>query len=128
MRLDKERPSDNVEDRRTPVNARGAPDLPRSGSGGGGRSITLGVRIGLGWRSLLLLTVALAAFKLIFGIDLSRIVDDVAGWLPPKSTQTPIGLPDATTDVSDAGVVGGGTADSDVRGAVGKDFVVRVLG
>jgi uncharacterized protein len=128
MRLDKGRLSDNVEDRRTPDDSSRGPGFPRSGAGGGGPNMPLGSRSGLSWRTMIVLAIAYITLKLIFGIDLIRMLNDGGGVPPPGGTETSITLPGGTTDVSDVGNVGGGTAGNDVGGDTGKDFVKRVLG
>ena len=128
MRLDTEKPSDNVEDRRRQDGRGGGLGFPRSGAGGRGLNLSLGGRGGLSLRTIIMLAISYIALKLIFGIDLIQILGGGGGLPSPGGKRTQITLPDGTTNVSDVGNVGGGTASNDVSGDAGKDFVARVLG
>jgi len=132
MRLENERPSDNVEDRRgqggggggglgSPGFGRGPRiNIPMGGSRGGGMSIS----------TIVLLVIAYLALKLIFGIDLLAMLNGQGGGiqLPGGGSSTEYQIPDAQTQSTDAQLPGGGTGSGDVTTDAGKDFVQRVLG
>lgn len=129
MRLDNERPSDNVEDRRGQGGGFGFP------GGGGGRRINIpmggGSRGGMSISTIVLLVVAYLALKFLFGIDLLSMMNGGGGiQLPGGGSSTEYQIPDANTDVGTAEtqVPGGGTGSADVTTDAGKDFVSRVLG
>jgi predicted metalloprotease len=94
MRLDNERPSANVEDRR------GQGGFGRSGGfgrgfgfpgGGSGRGINIpvgGGRGGLSIKTIILLVVVYFAVKLLFGIDLIEVMNG-GGIQPPTNPTTP---------------------------------------
>jgi uncharacterized protein len=128
MRLDNEKPSDNVEDRRGQGGTGGGFGFPRGGSGGGRFNIPMGGRGGgFSLKTIVLLAIAYFALKLIFGIDLLQVING-GGVQNPGGTDSQITLPGGTTDVTDAGDTGGGTGSGDVTADAGKDFVARVLG
>jgi uncharacterized protein len=126
MRLDNEKPSDNVEDRRSqgggggfgfPGGGGGRMNIPMGGGRGGGFSIS----------TIVLMVLAYLALKFIFGVDLLDMLN--GGGLPvPGGQTTEYQLPDTQTDVAPAPVPGGGTGNATVTADVGKDFVSRVLG
>jgi uncharacterized protein len=123
MRLDDQRPSDNVEDRR----GEGGYGMPGGGGGGRGFNIPMGGgRGGFSFSTILLLGIAYLALKFLFGIDL--LGGGSSGGLPiPGGTQTEMQLPRGQTDVNSAPApqsAPGQTADSDA----GKDFIRKVLG
>ncbi len=125
MRLDNEKPSENVEDRRGQGGAGGGFGFP-GGGGGRGINIPMGGRGGgFSVSTLILLVVAYFAIKLIFGIDLLEMMN--GGGQTGGQTNTEISVPNGSTDVTDAGT-GGGATSADVTGDAGKDFVSRVLG
>ncbi len=128
MRLDNEKPSENVEDRRGQGGAGGGFGFPR----GGGRGINIpmgGGRGGLSISTIIMLVIVYFAIKLIFGIDLIQVLNGGGMQAPNSGTDTEITIPNGNTDVTDAGVPGGATTTStDVTGGAGKDFVARVLG
>ena len=92
MRLDNERPSANVEDRRgqggfgRPGGMGGGFGFPGGGSGRG-INIPIGTgRGGLSIKTIILLVVVYFAFKLLFGIDLIEVMN--GGGLQPTGPQT----------------------------------------
>jgi uncharacterized protein len=123
MRLDNERPSDNIEDRR----GQGGFGFP--GGGGRGINIPMGGRGGgLSIRTVILLIIVYFALKWIFGIDLLQMING-GGMQYPGGTGSEITVPGGNTDVTGAGGgTGGGTGTADVTGDAGKQFVSRVLG
>ena len=132
MRLDNERPSDNVDDQR----GRGGGGGFGFPGGGGGRRINIpmggGRGGGMSISTIVLLVIAYLALKFIFGIDLLSMMNGGGGGLPiPGGNSTEYQIPDASTDgttTADAQVPGGGTGQADVTTDAGKDFVSRVLG
>lgn len=129
MRLDNEKPSENVEDRRGQGGAGGGFGFPRGGSGRGINIPMGGGRGGLSIKTIIMLVIAYFAIKLIFGIDLLEVINGGGTQAPNGGTNTEITIPSGNTDVADAGVAGGATTTStDVTGDAGKDFVARVLG
>ena len=67
MRLDNERPSNNVDDRRNSGGMGGGLGFP---GGGGGIRVPMGGGRGMSFGAILIFVVVYLAFKLIFGIDL----------------------------------------------------------
>ena len=127
MRLDNEKPSDNVEDRRSSGGMGGGFGFPR-GSGRGGVNIPMGGRGGgISLKTIILLVIVYFAVKMIFGVDLLQVING-GGVQNPGGADTQITLPDTTTSVTDAGDTGGGTATTNVSTDAGKDFVSLVLG
>ncbi len=126
MRLDNEKPSDNVEDRRG--SGGGGFGFP----GGGGRRINIpmggGGGRGMSISTIVLLVIAYFAIKLIFGIDLLQVINGGGGGLQLPGGATEYQLPDTSTDAPNAELPGGGTGTADVTTDAGKDFVQRVLG
>lgn len=119
MRLDNERPSDNVEDRRSQGGGFGFP-----GGGGGGRQINIpmgGRGGGFSLSTIIILAVLYFALKFIFGIDLlGGMTGGSGGGMQMPDTQI--------SDTDNAGIPGGATTPgTDVTGDAGKDFVSRVL-
>lgn len=127
MRLDNEKPSQNVEDRRS-QGGRGGFGFP--GGGGGGRRINIpmgGRSGGFSFKTIIFLVIVYFVLKAVFGIDLLQMIN--GGGLPvPGGTDTQITVPDGNTQVTDAGDTGGGTTSTDVTTDAGKEFVSRVLG
>lgn len=122
MRLDNERPSDNIEDRR----GQGGFGFPRGG--GGGFNIPMGGRGGgFSLRTIIFLIAIYFILKLVFGIDLIQMING-GGGLPMPGDNTQITVPSGNTDVTDAGNIGPGTGNADVTTDAGKEFVARVLG
>ena len=129
MRLDNEKPSENVEDRRGQGGAGGGFGFPRGGSGRGINIPMGGGRGGLSIKTIIMLVIVYFAIKLIFDIDLLEVINGGGTQAPNSGTNTEITNPSGSTDVTDAGVPGGATTTSaDVTGDAGKDFVARVLG
>ncbi|HRX37682.1 MAG TPA: neutral zinc metallopeptidase [Aestuariivirga sp.] len=131
MRLDNERPSDNIEDRRS--SGGGGFGFPRGGGGfpGGGRRINIpmgGRGGGFSIKTIIFLVIAYLVLKLVFGIDLLQAINGGGLPVPGGGTDTQITMPDGSTDVTDSGTTGGGTGSGDVTGDAGRDFVARVLG
>jgi uncharacterized protein len=129
MRLDNEKPSDNVEDRRSEGGGGGF-GFP-GGGGMGGRRINIpmgGGRGGMSISTIVMLAIAYFALKFLFGVDLLDMVNGGGGVQIPGGQQTEYQLPNTQTDVTEQQVPGTGTGTSDVTGDAGKDFVARVLG
>jgi predicted metalloprotease len=125
MRLDNEKPSDNVEDRRSGGGMGGGFGFP--GGRGGGLNIPMGGRGGgFSIRTIIILVIIYFALKMFFGIDLLQSIQ--GGLQDQGGTGSQITLPDGNTGTSDSGNMGGGTTTADVTGDAGKDFVSRVLG
>jgi hypothetical protein len=122
MRLDNERPSDNVEDRRGQGGGFGFP-------GGGGRRIQIpmggrGGGMGIGTIVIILIVMWLMGLNPL---------DILTGGSGGRGVQLPgdigrVELPDASTEVQNPGETGGGVQGTDVTTDAGKDFVSRVLG
>src|SRR4051794_30635489 len=115
MRLENERPSDNIEDQR---GAGGGFGFPRGGGyripmgGGGGRGLSLS--------TILILVVIYFIAKAVFGIDLLDLLNGGGGTVYPPRTQT-----------EEQGQIPGtsqGSRSADVTGDAGKEFIARVLG
>ena len=127
MRLDNEKPSENVEDRRGQGGAGGGFGFP---GGGGGRQINFPMGAGRGGMSLstlILLVVIYFAVKIFFHIDLLNMLNGGSGIQVP-GTNSQITVPSGSTDAADSRSTGGGVTSTDVTGDAGKDFVARVLG
>jgi len=114
MRLDNERPSDNIEDRRGEGGGLG---FPRGGfPGGGGMRIPVGGR-GMSLSTIIILIVIYFIAKAVFGIDLLDLLNGGSGRSGyPQSQEEQIPR------------TGQGSQSADVTGDAGKDFVARVLG
>jgi len=106
MRLDNERPSANVEDRRGEGSIGRSGGFGRQGGfgfpgGGSGRGINIPIgagRGGLSLKTIVLLGVVYFALKFIFGIDLVDVmngggVQQPSGHIPPEVTipSVPVG-------------------------------------
>lgn len=118
MRLDNERPSDNIEDRRG--QGGGGFGFPR---GGGGMRVPMGGGRGISMSTIIMLVIAYFAIKFIFGIDLLDVLSGGGGGLQPVPQQQEQGQ----TQIPQPGQTGG-SQQADVTGDAGKDFVSRVLG
>jgi len=113
MRLENERPSDNIEDQR---GAGGGFGFPRGGGyripmgGGGGRGMSLS--------TILILVVIYFIAKAVFGIDLLDLLSGGGGNVqyPRTQTEQPAQPPSSAS------------RSADVTGDAGRDFVARVLG
>ncbi len=132
MRLDKEEPSQNVEDRRG--QGGGGFNFPGGGQGfpGGGRiNIPMGGRGGgMSLSTIILLVVVYFALKMFLGIDLLDMMNGGGGGiqLPGGQSSTEYQIPNTPTDSADTQGTGAGTGTADVTTDAGKDFVGRVLG
>lgn len=104
MRLDNERPSVNVEDRR----GQGGFGRPGRSGGfgrgfgfpGGGSGTGINIPMGTGRRgfsisTIILLVVAYFALKLIFGIDLLEVMNGGGGQQPTSPSTPEITIPNA---------------------------------
>jgi uncharacterized protein len=131
MRLDNEKPSENVEDRRGQGAGGGGFGFP-GGGGMGGRRINIpmggGRGGGMSIGTIALLVVAYLALKFLFGIDLLDMMNGGTGGIQLPGQSTEYQLPDGQTDVTEAPIPGGGTGNANVTADAGKDFVARVLG
>src|SRR5689334_16465575 len=111
MRLDNERPSDNIEDQRGAGGGMGFP-------GGGGYRIPMGGYGGRGMSlsTILILIVVYFIAKAVFGIDLLDMLSGGGNVDYPRTQyETPAQNP-ATNQTAN------------VTGDAGKEFVARVLG
>jgi uncharacterized protein len=104
MRLDNEKPSENVEDRRGQGGAGGGFGFPRGGSGRGINIPMGGGRGGLSIKTIVILVIAYFAIKLIFGVDLLEVINGGGTQAPGGSTETEMTIPKGSTDVADAEV------------------------
>jgi predicted metalloprotease len=123
MRLEHERPSQNIEDRRGQGGFGRGFGFPRGGRPVG---IPLG-RGGFSMSTLVMLVLIYLAAKFLFGIDLlSMFNGGMPG--PGSQTHTDYTLAEGTTDPANPGNTGGGATTEDVTTDAGKDFVSRVVG
>jgi predicted metalloprotease len=129
MRLDNERPSENVEDRRGQGGMGRGFGFPRGGSGRG-INIPMGRgRGGFSISTLVMLVIIYFAVKFFIGIDLIEVINGGGVQVPGGGTTTEMTIPKGNTDVAGGDVQGGATTTAtDVTGDAGKDFVQRVLG
>ncbi len=130
MRLDQEKPSSNIEDRRGQSGGFGGPGgdggFGPMGGSGGGIPIPIG-RGGLSMSTIVMLVVAYLALKLLFGIDLLQMFNGGGGGpIQFPETQSQIQLPDQSQSADAQAPTGGTTGD--VTADAGRDFVSRVLG
>jgi uncharacterized protein len=121
MRLDKERPSENIEDRRGqgggfgfPRGGRGGFQIPM-GRGGGGISL----------QTIILLVAIYLIAKFVFGVDLIQVITGNGQLQPPPGQEQSETQPPSPGGPSTTGT---GQQTTDVTGDAGKDFVARVLG
>ncbi len=124
MRLEDEKPSDNVEDRRGQGGGGGF-GFP---GGAGGRRMNIpmgGGRGGFSLKTIVMLAVAYFALKFFFNVDLLEMMN---GGGSGGGQSSEYSLPEAQTDVTEAQVPGTGTGNANVTADAGKDFVSRVLG
>ncbi|MFO1034563.1 MAG: neutral zinc metallopeptidase [Hyphomicrobiales bacterium] len=132
MRLDNERSSSNIEDRRS--DSGGGFNFPGGGGfpgGMGGRQINIPMGNGRGGMSIstiVLLVIVYFAAKMIFGIDLLDMMNGGGGGiqLPGQTTEEQIQLPRQADQ--QAQNLPGGTGDANVESDAGKQFVSKVLG
>ena len=122
MRLEQERPSDEVEDLRS---TRGGLGFP-----GGGRRLPLSLANGrLSFSTIIILLLVYLAAKMLLGIDLLDLFNQGDNGVPAGSRNgTEYTIPGGGTDVANPGETGGGVVTADVTKDAGKDFVARVLG
>jgi predicted metalloprotease len=123
MRLDNEKPSENIEDRRGQGGGGGF-NFPRGGGGGPFR-VPMGGGSGISIKTILILVAIYLIAKFVFGVDLLQVLTGGGGPLQPP--------PQEQTDTDTGGVLpapGGGQTgqQTDVTGDAGRDFVARVLG
>src|SRR5260221_1214296 len=128
MKLDNERPSDNIEDRRG--EGGGGFGFPRGGGGGcqipmggGGRGLSL--------QTIILLVAVYLIAKFVFGVDLIQMMTGGDQLQPPGQQQSETQLPPPggqTTQNQQQTTPPSGQQQTDVTGDAGKDFVARVLG
>jgi predicted metalloprotease len=123
MRLDDERPSDNIEDRR---GQGGGGGFGFPGGGGGRINIPMGGGRGGGMSMGTIITMLIigAIMYFVFGINPIDMMNGGGG----GGQTTEYQLPDTDTKINPAPVPGGGTGQADVTADAGKDFVGRVLG
>jgi hypothetical protein len=122
MRLENEKPSDNVEDRRGQGGGFGFP------GGAGGRRIVVpmgGKGGGLGIGTIVIILVVMW----LLGMNpLDILTGGGRGGIQLPGDLGQVETPGGTTDVQNPGDTGGGVTTSDVTTDAGKDFVARVLG
>jgi uncharacterized protein len=125
MRLDNERPSENIEDRRGQGGGFG---FPRGG--GGGFQIPMGRGGGgMSLRTIILLVAIYLIAKFVFGVDLIQVITgDGQLQPPPGQQQGETQLPSPGEQTTQNNQTGGQRQTTDVTGDAGKDFVARVLG
>lgn len=116
MRLDNERPSGNIEDRR----GRGGFGFPRRGGlPGGGIRVPIGGRGGIGIGGIIVLLIIM----FVFGINPGDLLDGGGIRVPgPSTTQAP------ETGTTQAPETSGDSAPTTAGQDQMKDFVARVLG
>jgi len=133
MKLDNERPSDNIEDRRGQGGGGGF-GFPRGGGGGGFQIPMGGGGRGLSLQTIILLVAVYLIAKFVFGIDLIQMITGNGQLQPPGQQQSETQLPSpggqSTTqnNQTQSGQQTGQQQTTDVTGDAGKDFVARVLG
>ena len=122
MRLEQERPSDQIEDRRS---MRGGFGFP-----GGGRRLPLPLANGrFSLSTIIILVVIYLAAKMLLGIDLLDMFNQAGNEIPGGTrTGTEYTIPGGNTDVVNPGETGGGVSTTDVTKDAGKEFVAQVLG
>jgi predicted metalloprotease len=127
MRLDNERPSDNIEDRRGKGGGFG---FPRGGRGGGFQVPMGGGGRGFSLQTIILLVAVYLIAKFVFGVDLLQMITGDGQVQPPGQQQSETQAPSGgqTTTQTQTQQQPSGQAQVDVTGDAGKDFVSRVLG
>lgn len=126
MRLDNEKPSDNIEDRRGQGGGFG---FPRGG--GGGFQVPMGGGRGFSLQTIILLVAVYLIAKFVFGVDLLQMITGGDSQVQPpgqqqSETQQPAPGGQSTSQTQQQAP--SGQAKVDVTGDAGKDFVSRVLG
>jgi predicted metalloprotease len=132
MRLDNEKPSDNIEDRRGQGGGFGFP----RGGGGGGFQIPMGRGGGgMSLQTIILLVAVYLIAKFVFGVDLIQVITGNGQLQPPpgqEQSDTQVPPPGGQTTQNNQNTGGeqqtGQQQTTDVTGDAGKDFVARVLG
>jgi len=133
MKLDNERPSDNIEDRRGQGGGFGFP----RGGGGGGFQIPMGRGGGgISLQTIILIVAVYLIARFVFGVDLIQMITGGDQVQPPpgqqqSETQLPSPGGQSTTQnnqTTGSGQQTGQQQTTDVTGDAGKDFVSRVLG
>jgi uncharacterized protein len=120
MRLDNEKPSENIEDRRGQGGGGGF-NFPRGGGGGPFR-VPMGGGGGISIKTIIILVAIYLIAKFVFGIDLVQVLTGGGGPLqPPPQEQS-------DTDTGGSVVPAPGGQQADVTGDAGRDFVAKVLG
>jgi uncharacterized protein len=122
MRLEDEKPSSNVEDRR---GEGGGFNFP---GGGGGRRINIplggrGGGLGIGTIVIILIVMWFLGMN-----PLDILTGGGKGGIQLPGDLGRVEVPGGTTDVQNPGDTGGGVTTTDVSTDAGKDFVARVLG
>ncbi|HTN98109.1 MAG TPA: neutral zinc metallopeptidase [Nordella sp.] len=128
MRLDNEKPSDNIEDRRGQGGGFG---FPRGGGGGGFQIPMGGGGRGFSLRTIILLVAVYLIAKFIFGVDLLQMITGGDGQLQPpgqQQSETQAPAPGGQSTGQTQQQAPSGQAKVDMTGDAGKDFVSRVLG
>jgi predicted metalloprotease len=129
MRLDNERPSENIEDRRSQGGGFG---FPRGGGGGGFRVPMGGGRGGISLQTIILLVAIYFIAKIFFGVDLIQVITGQGQLQPPpgqQQSETQLPSPGGQSTTQNNQTTGTGQQKTtDVTGDAGRDFVARVLG
>lgn len=128
MKLDNERPSDNIEDRRGQGGGFG---FPRGGGGGGFRVPMGGGRGGMSLQTIILLVAVYLIAKFFFHVDLLDMITGGGQMQPPpgqQQSETQLPSPGGQSTTQNNQPSAGGQQTTDVTGDAGKDFVARILG
>lgn len=126
MRLDNEKPSDNIEDRRGQGGGFG---FPRGG--GGGFQVPMGGGRGFSLQTIILLVAVYLIAKFVFGVDLLQMITGGDSQVQPpgqQQSETQQPAPGGQSTSQSQQQAPSGQAKVDVTGDAGKDFVSRVLG
>ncbi|MGE3832942.1 MAG: neutral zinc metallopeptidase [Parvibaculaceae bacterium] len=125
MRLDNEKPSENIEDRRGQGGGGGF-NFPQGGGGGPFRVPMGSGRGGISFKMIIILVAIYLIAKFVFGIDLLKVLTEGGGPLQPPPQQQS----DTDTDGGVLPAPGGNQTgqQADVTGDAGRDFVAKVLG
>ena len=124
MRLDNERPSENIEDRRDQGGGFGFP------RGGGGFQIPMGRGGGgMSLQTIILLVAIYLIAKFVFGYDLIDLINGSGQLQPPQGQeQSETQSPSPGGQSTQNNQTGGQQQTTDVTGDAGKKFVALVLG